>query len=288
MLHKLKQMRPLAYLIFSCQGLKLQCSCCSKKPCELQKNYCLLQICCKTSVAVEFAKTFSFSCRTCQKTVQILTMQFKERDLILSEHSMASMSHSHSGLSCLGNAALLTMLKVTYCQAGDESVNSSINVDSWGFDLSDTDFRTVLGQLFGIKYCSFAGKQKEKKSIYPQLEDELKCQNQYLFLKCNQCPQTCNFRILSHHLVALHNTYTCTVTISNKLEVQISNSVGQANRTPSSSHNTFQTRCNACKNANAFKFSNFLQQHVNEVFSAWVPKQTDYRMKNLSNMFSTK
>lgn len=75
-------------------------------------------------------------------------------------------------------------------------------------------------------------KKAKKKKICPQLKAELKCQNQHLFLKSSQCPQTCNFRRLSHHLAALHNTYTCTVTISNQLAVQIGNRAGQANRMP--------------------------------------------------------
>lgn len=41
---------------------------------------------------------------------------------------------SHSGLSCLGHAAALTMLKVTDLWAGDESAVSSISVHSCGFD----------------------------------------------------------------------------------------------------------------------------------------------------------
>lgn len=141
---------------------------------------------------------------------------------------------------------------------------------------------------YNTALCLLKAKKKKRKSICLQLEAELKCQNQHLFLKYSQCPQTCNFRTLSHHLAALPNTYTCTVTISSQPAVQTGNGVGQANKMPSSSHNTFQTKCNACKNANRFKLSNSVQQHVNEVFSAWIPKYTDYRMKNLSSMFSTK
>lgn len=52
---------------------------------------------------------------------------------------MASMFHSHIGLSCLDHAAPLTMLKATYLQTGGISAASSVTVTSCAFDfLSDT------------------------------------------------------------------------------------------------------------------------------------------------------
>lgn len=139
-----------------------------------------------------------------------MAMQFKKRNPILSEHSMASTFHSHISLSCLGHAAPLTTLKATYLQTRYTTDFSSVSVAHSRFSsLSDT-LTSVLLQDNSFKHNTVLSleKRKPKPPHLPALrkESELKCYKQHLLLKYGQHPQICSFRTLTHHLTTLYDT----------------------------------------------------------------------------------
>lgn len=195
---------------------------------------------------------------------------------------MASIFHSHSGLSCLGHTAPLIMLKVTYLQAGDGNAVSSISVDSCGFDF----FLILTLELLQDNYleyntalCLLKAKKKKRKYICLQLEAELECQNQHLFLKYSvPRPATLGH---CHTMWQLYPTPTL-VQSPFQASQQCKLAMVQARPTRCLPVPTTLSKPNVML-AKMQTDSSSVQQHVNEVFSAWIPKYTDYRMKNLSS-----
>lgn len=134
-----------------------------------------LQICYET------LRTFYFSCKHCQKTSTNYGYAIQRMKSDIVRALMASTFRSHIGLSCLGHAAPLTMLKAKYLQAGGISAVSSVSVASCGFDfLSDT-----LTIIWSIILLFLRKRESQKKPHLSALRSdaELKCYDQHLFLK---------------------------------------------------------------------------------------------------------